>query len=79
MVTHSEELVRVLTENTELAKNMFISLLLLLLLILSHTGDTILISVRKISGFATAADSFCFIGNWILFDIQFFSSSSARN
>jgi len=70
----------VLTENnTELARNMLISLFLLLLLILSHTGDTLLISVMKISCFAAAVDSVCFIDNWILFDILFFSSSSARN
>lgn len=63
----------VLTEKkiTELAKNMFISLLLLLLLILSHIGDTILLSLIKISCFAAAVVSFCFIGNQNLFDVNF--------
>lgn len=43
------------------AKNMFMSLLLLLKLILSCTRDTMLIPVIKISCFAAAVDLFCFI------------------
>lgn len=63
--------------STEFAKNIFISLLLLLLLILSCIGDTVLLSLIKISCFDAAVDLFCY--HWILFDIPFFSCSSASN
>lgn len=67
-------------ENTRVVKKKkVVSLLLLFLLIFSHTEDPGLLSVIKISCFSAAVDSFCFIGNWILFDSQFFNSSRARN